>query len=120
MRRRTSCRRTLLLPLGQKTNDRIACAGNRGILQPAGEVLVWIDCLDDSRGYVQHSLLEGSMKIYPVIGSKYTGEPLDRPCLRQLPRGWVLEETEEHGDTAVMLACALAAVFAAVSVWLDW
>lgn len=29
-----------------------------------------------------------------VIGSKYNGPVLDRPCLRQLPRGWVLEETK--------------------------
>ena len=29
------------------------------------------------------------------IGSKYEGPPLDRPCLRQLPRGWVLEESRE-------------------------
>ena len=27
------------------------------------------------------------------IGSKYHGVQLDRPALRQLPRGWVLEET---------------------------
>lgn len=27
------------------------------------------------------------------IGSKYTGERLDRPALRRLPTGWTLEET---------------------------
>ena len=29
------------------------------------------------------------------IGCKYDGPSLDRPCLRQLPRHWVLEETKE-------------------------
>lgn len=29
-----------------------------------------------------------------AIGSRYNGPVLDRPCLRQLPRGWVLEETK--------------------------
>lgn len=28
------------------------------------------------------------------IGSKYTGPSFDRPCLRSLPRGWILEETK--------------------------
>lgn len=27
------------------------------------------------------------------IGSKYDGPVLDRPCLRQMPREWTLEET---------------------------
>ena len=29
------------------------------------------------------------------IGSKYSGPPLDRPCLRHLPQGWVLEEAKQ-------------------------
>jgi hypothetical protein len=29
------------------------------------------------------------------IGSKYEGIPFDRPALRRLPRGWVLEETRK-------------------------
>jgi hypothetical protein len=29
---------------------------------------------------------------YPQIGSKYNGPSLDRPCLRVMPPGWVLEE----------------------------
>ncbi len=29
----------------------------------------------------------------PIIGSKYFGPELDRPCLRQMPHHWVLEET---------------------------
>lgn len=28
-----------------------------------------------------------------LIGSKYEGPCLDRPCLRQMPRGWTLEES---------------------------
>ena len=27
------------------------------------------------------------------IGSKYDGPCLDKPCLRQMPRHWTLEET---------------------------
>lgn len=34
------------------------------------------------------------MSAYPQIGSKYTGPDYDRPCLRQLPSGWVLEEAQ--------------------------
>lgn len=29
---------------------------------------------------------------HPIIGSKYNGPSLDKPCLRRLPIGWVLEE----------------------------
>ena len=29
------------------------------------------------------------------IGSKYSGPSLDRPCLRQMPREWELEETKK-------------------------
>ncbi len=54
---------------------------------------------------------------YPQIGSRYDGPPLDRPCLRSMPREWSLTvEPDTYGDTAVMIACAVAAVFAAVSV----
>lgn len=33
------------------------------------------------------------MRTYPEIGSKYEGPCYDRPALRKLPPGWVLEET---------------------------
>lgn len=33
------------------------------------------------------------MSDLPQIGSRYTGQSLDRPSLRRLPSGWVLEET---------------------------
>jgi hypothetical protein len=29
------------------------------------------------------------------IGSKYEGPSWDRPCLRQMPREWTLEETRK-------------------------
>ena len=32
----------------------------------------------------------------PIIGSKYHGPDFQRPSLRQLPRGWVLEETRAN------------------------
>lgn len=32
---------------------------------------------------------------YPEIGSKYEGPVLDKPCLRQLPSGWILETDDE-------------------------
>lgn len=38
--------------------------------------------------------LQQRRELKVVIGSKYSGPVLDRPCLRQLPRGWVLEETK--------------------------
>ena len=58
---------------------------------------------------------------YPEIGSKYTGPALDRPTLRQMPRHWQLEVRERTaGDTAVLIACALAALFAVLSVGLGW
>ena len=62
------------------------------------------------------------MKIYPVIGSKYTGPELDRPCLRRLPRGWVLDLPPDScpGDTAVMLAAAFVMLGMAVLVLLGW
>lgn len=32
-----------------------------------------------------------------AIGSKYEGPSWDRPCLRQMPREWQLEETKVSG-----------------------
>lgn len=49
------------------------------------------------------------------IGSKYEGPSLDRPCLRQLPRHWVLSTEEpirprwwHKPDAWVGIVCALA------------
>jgi hypothetical protein len=39
------------------------------------------------------------MKIYPQIGSKYNGPPLDRPALRQLPHGWIVEDPDPDQTT---------------------
>ena len=48
---------------------------------------------------------------YPVIGSRYNNPPLDRPALRRLPAGWVLETTSNHtGDRWIATACAIIAV----------
>lgn len=41
----------------------------------------------------------------PVIGSRYTGPSLDRPSLRQLPPGWLLEETKQDQRRAVWYRC---------------
>ena len=30
-----------------------------------------------------------------IIGCKYEGPSLDRPCLRRMPREWTLEETKK-------------------------
>ena len=53
----------------------------------------------------------------PIIGSRYTGVPFDRPCIRQLPSDWHLhiDEPETHwGDVVVIvLAVVIAVLFAA-------
>lgn len=42
------------------------------------------------------------------IGSKYDGPCFDKPCLRQMPREWILEESrQEPRDPAMWLKILL-------------
>lgn len=56
-----------------------------------------------------------------VIGAKYDGPPLDRPCLRQLPAGWELaDETPHSGDHYVIMATIIAGGFLLVTQIIMW
>lgn len=57
------------------------------------------------------------------IGSKYEGPAFDRPALRQLPPGWVLDEPKRQpklhkGDSVVLILCLLLGLAAVIqSAW---
>ena len=51
---------------------------------------------------------------YPIIGIKYTGPPLDRPCLRRMPAGWYLTPEREESHIVAITLWALA-LFASLS-----
>lgn len=58
------------------------------------------------------------------IGARYDGPPLDRACLRQLPRGWNLSVEEESkqplsSDHWVIIACIIAALVGIVQTLLQ-
>lgn len=44
---------------------------------------------------------------YPVIGSRYSGPDFDRPCLRQMPREWVLEIDRPKQEPALWVKIVL-------------
>lgn len=52
----------------------------------------------------------------PVIGSKYDGPPLDRPCLRAMPKGWVLHVEREPSVLWPIVGIVVAILFAALIV----
>jgi len=57
------------------------------------------------------------------IGSRYEGQPWDRPALRRMPEGWVLEETrpEKHrGDQAVALVVVCLLAFIITKGFIEW
>jgi hypothetical protein len=64
------------------------------------------------------------MKIYPIIGSKYDGPPLDRPCLRKLPSGWVIEDPDpdsaSFGGCIPWLIVAVVVIAVVVDLWYFW
>ena len=56
------------------------------------------------------------------IGSRYEGIPFDRPSLRQLPRGWVIEEARKipvswriycFAEKMILVVAALVLLYAA-------
>lgn len=49
------------------------------------------------------------------IGSKYEGPAWDRPCLRQMPRQWMLEETRPEPVKWERWMTVLLALFLLVS-----
>lgn len=62
----------------------------------------------------------------PIIGSRYEGPRLDRPALRQLPSGWVIEEARKpipawwrfwaNPDRLIVWLVVVILVYAACSV----
>jgi len=60
-----------------------------------------------------------------TLGSKYVGPRLDRPCLRQLPRGWVISEATPvkkpiSPEVWVGTAALLGWLFAFIQTCLEW
>lgn len=46
----------------------------------------------------------------PVIGSNYSGPAMDRPCLRQMPREWVLDTGPKPESVVLPVLGIIAAV----------